>query len=306
MRAKRAVLTALAVLLSGGVAGSVAMAGVERSDKPPPAWLDILNSYRATAGLRPVDEVPAWSSQAADHARYQVLNGHVTPEEQPDARAASPGGAEAARNANLAGVAGPNFTDRQAMDMWMASPFHALGMLRPRLQRVGYGKWSEPRNGPLQASAVLDVLRGLGPSPDRQQAVSWPGPDSTVPLNTYAGTEIPDPLTSCPGYTSPAGLPVLTLFPAHTPVSESRVDVDGQTVESCLITSANYANSDSAAQERGRDLLAADHATVVVPRRPLPVGSRVRVALETRVGELSWSFNVGRPDAPISAGRPQP
>jgi hypothetical protein len=45
------------------------------------------------------------------------------------------------------------------IEMWMRGPFHALGILRPGLQSVGFGIAHD--NSGLKTAAALDVIRGL-------------------------------------------------------------------------------------------------------------------------------------------------
>jgi hypothetical protein len=270
------------------------LVAVDQASADPPEWLVALNQYRASAGLDPVTENATWSDQARDHARYQVVNGEVGPDQRPGAPFATSGGAEAARNADLAGVGRPDLGDRQAVDLWMSTPFHALGILRPELRRVGFGKWSEANGSTVQASAVLDVVRGLEtPAAERDRPVMWPGPGSVVPLTTYGGPEVPDPLSPCVGYVAPSGLPVVALLPADLRATSATIEVDGSLVESCLVSEATYVNSDPAAQALGRSLLGDDRAVFVIPRQPLPGGAEISVSVQAGAGSLAWSFRTG-------------
>ena len=70
-------MAAVAVLAAGGLAVSVARAGVDGADAAPPDWLAAINAYRASASLSPVNEDETWSAQATKHAHYQVANGTV-------------------------------------------------------------------------------------------------------------------------------------------------------------------------------------------------------------------------------------
>src|SRR4051812_45763465 len=134
---RRLAVAAAAVLAAGGLAASPAMARVDPGGSAPPQGLPAGNASRAPGPLSPADEELTWSGEAAEHARYQVVNGVVSSQQEPDAPFASIGGAEAARNADLAGIRGSELAGREAVDLWMTNPFHALGILRPRLDRVG-------------------------------------------------------------------------------------------------------------------------------------------------------------------------
>jgi hypothetical protein len=302
---KRAVLTTLVLVLLGGLVTSVALTGVDARHPSRPDWLVTVDAYRASAGLPGVSEVTAWSEQALAHARYQVANGEVGPMERAGALYASDGGAEVAANADLAGVDRGDLSERQAIDLWMSTPFHALGILRPDLKRAGFGQWSEPGRGPVQSSAVLDVVRGLDPHRDDiRRPVMWPGPGSVVPLTTYGGPELPDPLSACPDYHAPTGLGVIALLPEDEQAVGATVEVDGEVVPSCLVSETGYTNPDPATQSLGRSLLAADHAVVIIPREPLPDVADVSVSLQTGTTSLAWTFRTGATTMAILPAQP--
>ena len=106
-------------------------------------------------------------------------------------------------------------------------------------------------------------------APGLPPLVRWPGPDSTVPLTRAGGDDQPDLLRTCgAGYAAPAGLPVLVLFPTATRVSQAAITVDGEVTETCVVDEHTLSGSDLPGAAVGRTLLAGDHATVVIPRRP--------------------------------------
>src|SRR2546428_13293924 len=119
--------------------------------------------------------------------------------------------------------------------------------MHPRLTQVGVGPCREVRSG-WEAAFALDVIRGNsftgGTSP-----VFWPGNGMTVPLRTYSGSEFPNPLQACPGYSGTVGLPVFveggrnvatTVGPAHSftghraPLAHCVMDSKHPTVGSTL------------------------------------------------------------------------
>ena len=51
-------------------------------------------------------------------------------------------------------------TDRSFVEQWMSAPFHAAGMLDPRLVTSGYGAYRRAGATPWPAAATLDALRG--------------------------------------------------------------------------------------------------------------------------------------------------
>ena len=180
---------------------------------PGGSWLDLVNDYRAMAGLPSVVEEPTWSDGLAKHLTYlqktpanlktgAYASAHT---ENPASPWYTPEGDTAGRSADL--YIGNVSNDRVAIQAWMAAPFHAIGLLRSRLQRVAYARTS--------AGAALDVIRGVT-GPANRQPVLWPGAGSQVDL-TQAGPESPDPLDSCPGFKRPAGLPIIAMLPSDPP-----------------------------------------------------------------------------------------
>ena len=88
----------------------------------------------------------------------------------------------------------------------MSAPFHRLSMLNPRLHSASLGNWCEG----AVCVVTLNVTAGADKI-ERDTAlptpIKFPGPDSTLIMNSSEG-EWPDPLTACPGYTTPSGLPI--------------------------------------------------------------------------------------------------
>jgi hypothetical protein len=120
----------------------------------------------------------------------------------------------------------------------------------------------------------------------------------TVSLQSYTqGTDSPEPLTSCPGYLSPTGLPILVQWgdgslPAVN-VTNSQILQGATPVEFCLFTEYTYTNPDSNMQARGRAVLGARDAVVLIPRYPLVAGSKYTVALTANGQFYQWTFAAG-------------
>ena len=193
---------------------------------PPAAtdWQTVLGYYRASAHLPTLAVNAAWSAGAAAHAHYMVSNDVLANTEDPATPWYSPAGAIEAANSNLMLSDTFNTTDQQALDFWMAKPFHALGMLDPRLLTTGFGSFREDGGpfDPYRMGAAVDVRQGLGNLPGSVFfPLKWPDENTTVYLTSYDGNEEPDPLTSCPGYSAPSGLPILLQMGpgAHRPLS---------------------------------------------------------------------------------------
>ena len=114
------------------------------------------------------------------HARYGVKNGVLVHAEDPGNPWYTPEGNAAGTSSNVAGSPNIDAGDDFAIDSWMQAPFHALGILDPRLIEAGYGAYREGVGGPLHMAAALDVLRGLGSTPRAGYPIVWPGDGTTI------------------------------------------------------------------------------------------------------------------------------
>src|SRR5581483_9911842 len=97
--------------------------------------------------------------------------------------------------------------DTGAIDWWMAAPFHAMGMMDPRLTSTGFGAYADASAPGWKKAWALDVIQGNSFT-GGSYPVYFPGNGSTEPLTNYSGNEYPVPLAACPGYSLPTGLPV--------------------------------------------------------------------------------------------------
>lgn len=261
---------------------------------PTPDWLTYLNAYRAMAYLPPLTENSAWSTGGEAHSRYTVKNDILMHTEEAGNQWFTQAGMEAAQAGNLMASYNQNASDFHAIDSWMQAPFHAIGILDPALLQVGFGSYREADGG-IQMGATLDVLRGLGQIPmGLVYPIMWPGNGTTVPLTKFT-SEGPDPLTSCPGYATPSGLPILLQIgpggsrPAVTGASLSQ---GGNVVEVCVFTGSTYSNPDRNAQEVGRAILNERDAIVLIPRTPLTPGVSYSVSITANGRAYNWSFSV--------------
>jgi len=268
---------------------------------PGSTWLEFVNYYRALASLPPVSEDPALSDGARKHAHYMILNNVVEPfEVSIDRQGYTPEGATAALNSLLLGSTTSATTDEQALAYWMQGPFHALGILDPALQRTGFGSDRNPGGAIIQMAAALDIVSGLDQSavPPGIYPVLWPDDAMTVSLRSYTqGTDAPEPLTSCPGYLSPTGLPILIQIGdgsvSIVSVTSSQILQGTSPVEHCVFTESTYTNPDSNMQARGRAVLGARDAIVVIPRYPLVAGANYEVSLTVNGQFYQWTFTAG-------------
>ena len=248
-------------------------------------WLDRLNAWRASTGLSSLTEVPAWSTGDYNHSLYMVKNDLVTHYETPGTPYYTTDGDIAAQNGNIQVSSTTGTSDQQAIDWWMAAPFHAMGMMDPRLTQTGFGSYREVKSG-WQEGATLDTLRGNSFT-GGQYPVYFPGNGTTEPLTTYGGGEFPDALQACPGYSAPTGLPVFievggnvftTASPTHSFTG------NGVALEHCII--------DSTVPSVGSNLTGRG-GVIVVPKQPLQAGVKYVVAVNVNSVSYTWSFTVG-------------
>jgi hypothetical protein len=253
-----------------------------------------LNYHRALAGLPTVTENAEWNNGCWLHARYAVKNdltGHTEDSSRPWYTLE---GLACAQSANLFYAGGLAFSDEYAVDYLMLLPFHGLGFVDPRLQVSGFGSYRE-EDGGIQMSAAVDVIRGIRWSPPPRYPVMWPTEGALVPFDRFPGGEYPNPLTSCPGFSVPAGLPLLLQLGTGsiTPqVTAHGLTKDGVALEHCVFDETTYVNPDAAAQSTGRAVLGARDAIVLLPRTPLEVGETYTASLTANGQTYTWSFTV--------------
>ena len=267
----------------------------------PGDWLAYVNYYRALACLAGVAENAAYSDGDRKHAKYMVKEDFIGHTENAISPYYTPEGAAAAAASNVMVTSDVNATDNYAIDLWMRGPFHAVGIIDPKLQEVGFGSYREADGG-WQMAAALNVISGLGSSPPASVTypVMWPADGLTTNLRSYTGSESPDPLASCPGYTPPSGLPIIlqlgagnaVAFGGPSPVTAFSFKQGAATLESCEFDENNYQNPDSNSQNLGRAVLSTRDAIVIVPRNPLTPGATYTVSVTANSQVYTWSFTV--------------
>ena len=291
-------------MLSGAlVAGVLAFAAPSASPAQDyaPAFLRSLNAWRANVGLPPVADTPAWSQGLREHSNYLIELGALSHQQDPSRPAATPDGARAGASSVIAAW---NYsavrTESDVIAEWIRAPFHSIHLFEPRWQRTAYGEARQSGRVPLDGAAALDVIRGVGARVRIDRPITFPGDGTTVPLSEFT-SEVPDPLTSCPGYTAPSGLPLLALFPEPISGASAELRMDGNLVASCLIDQ-RYSNPDAPSQEIGRALLKQKNAVIVIPRAPLTPGATYEATVVSSAGVVRWSFRVD-PSSTPTAGR---
>jgi hypothetical protein len=256
-------------------------------------WLDTLNWYRVASGLPPVTENTVWSAGLEAHIAYlantpqqyrvgEYANAHM---ENPASPFYSPEGDAAGRTSNLTFH---SESDQAAINLWMAAPFHAIGVLRSGLKEVAFYR------DPVTGAAGLDVVRGLEPT-YKSDLVLFPGPGSTIELQSFL-SESPNPLETC-GYDGSAGLPLVAILPAKPdPEATATVtDVTGTVVPTCIVSEHTYVSTDPVYGPTGLSLLRAG-TLFIIPRDALSSPRYMVNLTQPGRADISWSFNVAEND----------
>jgi hypothetical protein len=261
-----------------------------------------INRYRTASGLGAVTDQRAWDVGLRHHLTYlektppQYFTGQYRSlhTENPASPYYTPGGAREAGQSDL--DEGGAHSPVEAIDLWLAAPFHAIGMLRPQLTQVALA--DDARTG----FAALDVIRGLDYNvPQATAPIVFPGPGITTDLLTFGG-ESPSPLETC-GWSSRSsvGLPLILLLPQ--PPSESiTATLTGPTgLESsgdgtlCVVDEYDYHSSDPIYGPTGASILKGDNAVLLIPRRPLRPGAYSVDVEQSGLAATTWSFAAQAP-----------
>jgi hypothetical protein len=270
--------------------------GLQPYTGPPPenpTWLEYINYLRSVAGLAAVVENPGWSEGDWLHARYMVKNDYIGHSEDSGNFWFTSQGDLAARTSNLLASSSHSATDLAAIAGWFQAPFHGVGILDPQLQQVGFGSFRE-QDGGYQMGAALDVIRGLDDLPGGIIfPIAWPGNGSSIPLTSFNG-EYPNPLSSCPGYSTPAGLPIILQVGAgelSPQVTSHSFRLGNQELSHCVFHESSYSNPDRSAQSLGRAILDSRDAIVLIPEEPLVPGNTYSVSIMVNGDTHQWSFS---------------
>ena len=262
---------------------------------PPSGWLAYVNWLRSLGGLPALTENTSWSSGGWYHARYMVKNDYIGHDEEPSNPWYTAEG-DAAANASDVMVSGyMDATDIDALDMWMSGPFHGLGIIDPALTVTGFGSYREADGG-WEMGACLDVIRGLGSIPPSITfPLMWPVNGGSMPYTSFNGGELPNPLTSCSGYTTPSGPPIYLQIGSGNQVpsvSAHSFQQAGSPLEHCVFDETNYFNPDPSYQDLGQSVLNMRDAIVLMPRNPLTPGGTYTVSITNSGTTYTWSFTV--------------
>lgn len=260
------------------------------------SWIDTINYYRQASGLNPIVEDKKLSTDVRKHLIYltmsdpkyftgKYVNRHY---ENP----ASP--YYSVIVANNGQELSSTLTDAQSqsVDLWMASPFHAIGFMRQRLTRVGWALAYDPTTGFYDSGA--DLLEG--PKPLKAKVITFPGKGSFSRMDTYRG-ESPDARDSCGvrGRTF-TGMPIWVSLTSSPPrkMSATLVTPDGKTLSSpaqiCIVNEFNIKTTDPVYGSMGKTIITTNHMVLMIPKDPLMAGvHKVSLSLNGRP-KIAWSF----------------
>jgi Cysteine-rich secretory protein family len=282
---RRRAATLMTTALALGLVSFVSPVAADPSPPyiPPDApWLTTVNYYRAIAGVPAVVEDPNMSAGAQAHSCYMLFNG-IAHDELPNKPGYTPEGDLAGNSGNVAVSSAFGSSARSHIELWMTGPFHAIGVLRPGLTTVGFGKCDNQATSPWRSGATLDVLRGLGAAPPMTQPIVFPGNGTTTNLDRFI-VETPDPLSFC-GWTGGAGLPLIAMMPeaVNSNVTASITGPSGP-LQTCAISRLNSSGTAQA-------ILQGENAVIAIPRNPLAPGTYT-ATVTTQSRTVTWSFTV--------------
>lgn len=158
-------------------------------------------------------------------------------------------GAAAGRDAVVVTAQKINLSGAEFVDRLMTMPFSGLIPMVPQFSLVGLGAYCDPGLCaiaiPYRFALEKSVRIALydGPASDRlwnprlglipiergrlRSPVEFPPDGATVNLQSFDGDDYPDPLTACPGYIAPTGLPIsIQLGQGYGPDGSLEVESD--------------------------------------------------------------------------------
>ena len=284
-----------ATLVASGVAvGNGAPAAAAGAVIADGNWLGAVNAYRAMSGLDPVTENASWSAQARAHSCYMLRNG-ITHDEIPGRPGYTAGGDLAGNNGNVAASGRIDESARGFVDMWVNSPLHLIGMLRPNLTVTGFGTCTNPSTD-WKSAATLDVLRGVDRNrPAPTSPVVFPGRDSTIPFAD--ATDASRTRLGVCGWSGTAGLPLIVMMPDAVGNASASLRGPGGAIDVCEVHAGNV-------RDALHESILGPNTVLLIPRQPLRDGG-YSVSLSTSGGSVNWSFSVDA-DAPLRGPDPAP
>lgn len=284
LRAVRWLIASCSLLVAGLVAQTPgATAATPPAISANADWLTTVNYYRAMAGVAPVSDVPEWSVGALHHSQYMLRYGALSHDETNGAAGWTADGDLAAQNSNVAAHSVAATTDREHIEQWMTGPFHAIGILRPKLTRTGYGHAFDASASPYRSTATLDVIRGIDNAATRPAVpIVFPGNGASTSLDRFS-PESPDPRSFCGWGNATVGLPLIAMFPTASGTASSSLVGPGGAVGTCTLTTANTSGTAQA-------IMQSENAVVVLPTGVLTPGLYTATVTTAAAGSVTWSF----------------
>ncbi len=267
---------------------------------PGPDWLRYYNQFRTQAGLPQLTENLAWSSGAAAHSQYMMMNSATVHTQDPNKAGYSEAGNSSGQNGNIAVSGWEGASDLWPIDYWMTAPFHAVPMLNPHLTQTGFGVFRDASNS-FKMTATLDVSsKRDGELPAGIIfPLTYPQDGGQIWLLSYSLPEFPNPLTGCSGLQKPVGPPIVLQLGSGdvTPnvTATSLTSGSGTFLTHCALDETNYFNSSAFQQQQGRDILDKQDAIVLIPAQPLTVGETYTASVTVNGETIEWSFTAVSP-----------
>jgi len=280
-----------------------------------PPWLVRINMYRAMEKLTPLSNDPKMSEGNQNHAMYlaknfteQVRAGIMNPADMHAEAAQRPGfskmGRSAAPHCDVDFEFGGNQSQEEAIDNWIEGPLHRMLLLNPALERIGYGYYCE-KSVCVQTINVVDGLAKKKLQADQQVAIEFPPANSIMSLYDLPH-ETPDPLTACPGYSYPVGLPITFQIGFYAGAKLDAFSIVKEAahrsapIEACGYDAFSYRNERRDLMGRVVGGLKAFSGVVVIPKHPLEPGT-YRASVTVNLIQYSWSFSIAPHDAQAAA-----
>lgn len=286
--------------------GTPSYAGQNLLPASDATWLATLNYYRVSSGLNPVTDDPKLSAKVAKHMAYITLSDpkYFTGKysdlhyENPASPYYTAAGAHTAQDISTSSI--PN--QYESIDMWMAAPSHALGLMREGLHTAGWGSAYSSRAATNYTG--IDIFAGL--KPGRTKVVTFPGDGSFSRMDSYTG-ESPDSREVCgSNWRSYSGLPIWVSLLKAPPskIGAQLTTPSGRVLKSrsqlCIVDEFNMKSSDKVYGSTGKAIIKAGHMVLLFPKATLEPGvQKVSLLLGGR-REISWSFTVIGAPAPLT------
>jgi hypothetical protein len=123
-------------------------------------WLDLFNQYRKIAGLNPVTSNNSFNYGLGLHTSYLLKcpeQASVNMHEETVCSGWTTEGKTAGGQSNMVWNGGPNYSTRQAIDIWMMFASHRYNMLHPDISSSGFNLSCDNKN----CAAGLNILGSL-------------------------------------------------------------------------------------------------------------------------------------------------